>query len=145
MSWIKATESRATHTQAVYTYRRPRWTSGCAGREQTGLNSDHYRKLLLDLKREVSNRIDDIDRDIRHEGMSADWSEQASERENDEVLESLGNSSEAELAMIKHALLRLDAGHYFQCDECGAAIPEARLDLLPFTIHCVDCAEKLES
>ena len=109
------------------------------------MDTEKYRAILLDLKAEVSSRIDAIDRDIRHEGMSADWSEQASERENDEVLESLGNSSEQELAMIKHALMRIDDGSYTRCEECGNDIPDARLDLLPFTAHCVDCAEKIEN
>jgi RNA polymerase-binding transcription factor DksA len=108
------------------------------------LDTNHYRQILLDLKREVSGRIASIDRDIRHEGMSADWSEQASERENDEVLESLGNSSEQELSMIKFAIMRIDEGTYFRCAECGDDIPLARLDLLPFTAHCVYCAEKIE-
>ena len=110
--------------------------------EPTTLDTNHYRQILLDLKREVSDRIQSIDRDIRHEGMSADWSEQAIERENDEVLESLGNSSEEELSNIKSALQRIDEGNYFRCSECGGTIPRARLDLLPFTAHCVDCAEK---
>jgi len=109
------------------------------------LDKNHYRQILLDLKREVSGRIDTIDRDIRHEGMTADWSEQASERENDEVLESLGNSSEEELSMIKFALMRIEEDSYFHCSECGEAIPRARLDLLPFTAHCVVCAEKSEN
>ena len=109
------------------------------------MDSQHYRKILLVLKSEVSGRINAIDRDIRHEGMSADWSEQASERENDEVLESLGNSSEQELEMIKFALMRIDEGSYFFCSECGEDIPHARLDLLPFTSHCVSCAKKIES
>lgn len=108
------------------------------------MDTNQYRQILLDLKREVSGRIHSIDRDIRHEGMSADWSEQASERENDEVLESLGNSSEQELSMIKFALMRIDEGNYFRCAECGDDIPLARLDLLPFTAHCVNCAEKIE-
>ena len=108
------------------------------------MDSSHYQKILLDLKTEVSSRISAIDRDIRHEGMTADWSEQASERENDEVLESLGNSSEQELSMIKYALMRIDEGTYFQCAECGNDIPAARLDLLPYTAHCVACAEKIE-
>ena len=108
------------------------------------MDQNHFKQILLDLKQEVSGRIDSIDRDIRHEGMSADWSEQASERENDEVLESLGNSSEQELAMIKFALLRIDNGNYFHCDQCGDDIPPARLELLPFTAHCVNCAEKIE-
>ncbi len=108
------------------------------------MDTNQYRQILLDLKQEVSGRIESIDRDIRHEGMSADWTEQASERENDEVLESLGNSSEQELSMIKFALMRIDEGNYFRCAECGADIPLARLDLLPFTAHCVNCAEKIE-
>ncbi|MCP4981836.1 MAG: TraR/DksA family transcriptional regulator, partial [Gammaproteobacteria bacterium] len=107
------------------------------------MDINQYKQTLLELKDEVSGRINAIDRDIRHEGMSADWSEQASERENDEVLESLGNSSEQELAMIKFALHRIDNGNYFQCDSCGEDIPPARLELLPFTAHCVNCAEKI--
>ena len=109
------------------------------------MDTNHYRQILLDLTQEVTKRIDSIDRDIRHEGMSADWTEQASERENDEVLESLGNSSEQELSMIKFALMRIEDGSYFHCAECGEQIPIARLDLLPFTAHCVDCAEKIEN
>lgn len=108
------------------------------------METDDYKKVLLEMKQDVTNRISAIDRDIRHEGMTADWSEQASERENDEVLESLGISSEQELLMINYALQRIDSGDYFQCDECGADIPPARLELLPFTAHCVTCAEKIE-
>ncbi|MCP4983091.1 MAG: TraR/DksA family transcriptional regulator, partial [Gammaproteobacteria bacterium] len=47
-------------------------------------------------------------------------------------------------AMIKFALHRIDNGNYFQCDSCGEDIPPARLELLPFTAHCVNCAEKIE-
>lgn len=108
------------------------------------MDANDFKKRLLERKKEVSNRISTIDRDIRHEGMTADWSEQASERENDEVLESLGISSEQELLMIKYALKRIEDGNYFQCDECGEDIPRARLELLPFTAHCVNCAEKIE-
>lgn len=106
---------------------------------------DQARQKLLELKAEVSERIDAIDKDIRHEGMSADWTEQASERENDEVLESLGNSSEQELVMINFALQRVESGLYFQCNRCGKDIGVARLELLPYTAHCVACAESIEN
>lgn len=108
------------------------------------MNTDRYKQVLLEMKQDISGRISAIDKDIRHEGMSADWAEQASERENDEVLESLGNSSEQELAMIVFALQRIESGDYLHCDECGEDIPAARLELLPFTPHCVNCAEKIE-
>ena len=108
------------------------------------MDTSRYKQILLEMKQDISGRITAIDRDIRHEGMSADWAEQASERENDEVLESLGNSSEQELAMIKLALRRIDSGDYFHCVKCGEDIPVARLDLLPFTPYCVSCAEIIE-
>ncbi len=109
------------------------------------MDVSEFKKVLLERKADLTSRISKIDRDIRHEGMTADWSEQASERENDEVLESLGISSEQELLMIKYALQRIESGTYFHCDECGAEIPQARLELLPFTAHCVSCAEKIEA
>ena len=113
--------------------------------DEKSLDLDHFKQRLLEMKANLTKRIQSIDRDIRHEGMSADWSEQASERENDEVLESLGNSSEIELGQIKFALHRIEEGTYFYCNECGEEIPPARLELLPFTAHCVNCAEKIET
>ncbi|MBC8210762.1 MAG: TraR/DksA family transcriptional regulator [Gammaproteobacteria bacterium] len=107
-------------------------------------NVDPFKHKLLALKQEVTQRIGAIDKEIRHEGMSADWAEQATERENDEVLESLGNTSTVELLKINQALRRIDDGEYFYCSHCGEEIPPARLQLLPYSTHCVRCAEKLE-
>ncbi|MDH5355393.1 MAG: TraR/DksA family transcriptional regulator [Gammaproteobacteria bacterium] len=107
-------------------------------------DTEHFKNRLIALEKEVSRRLDTIDKDIRHEDMSADWSEQATERENDEVLESLGISEDRKLLMINQALQRIEAGTYFTCLECGEPIPSARLELLPFSSLCVDCAEYLE-
>lgn len=106
---------------------------------------DFFKIKLENLKQQASSRIDAIEHDIRHEGMSADWVEQASERENDEVLESLANTSRLELNKIKQALSRVQCGEYFICSLCGNEIPAARLELLPFTTTCVNCAEKQET
>jgi len=105
---------------------------------------NYFKHLLLDQKADITQRINAIDKDIRHEGMSADWEEQATERENDEVLESLGNSSEKELDLIYKALERIESEQYFICSLCGEDIPVSRLELLPNTTCCVNCAEKLE-
>jgi len=106
-------------------------------------NLEHFKQKLLTLKTEMTQRINAIDKDIKHEDMPSNWTEQATERENDEVLESLGNSSEQELLMINAALKRIDSGDYFSCSICGEEIPSDRLELLPFTTHCVSCAEKI--
>ena len=107
-------------------------------------NQEKFKQKLMLMKQQTTERISAIDRDIRHEGMSADWSEQATVRENDEVLESLGITAEQELIMINSALKRIEAGDYFRCSLCGEEIPAERLELLPFSSHCVSCADKLE-
>lgn len=107
-------------------------------------NIEEFRQKLINLRHEVTQRMKSIEHDIRHEDLSADWSEQATERENDEVLESLGNAADKELMNINAALQRIENGTYFFCEECGDDIPPARLELLPFSSLCVSCAEDLE-
>lgn len=46
----------------------------------------------------------------------------------------------ASITDIDHALEKIDEGSYGQCDRCGEAIPEARLEVLPASALCVDCA-----
>jgi RNA polymerase-binding protein DksA len=105
-------------------------------------NLEHFKQKLMALKDDVTRRVNAINKDIKHEDLSSNWTEQATERENDEVLESLGNASEQELILIDSALKRIDSGDYFSCSICGEDIPTARLELLPFTTRCVNCAEK---
>jgi RNA polymerase-binding transcription factor DksA len=71
---------------------------------------------------------------------SKDWEELATEREGDEVLERLGQSGEVEITRIDAALKRMDAGEYGICVTCGDAITDERLDLLPYTPFCSNCA-----
>jgi DnaK suppressor protein len=49
------------------------------------------------------------------------------------------------LAEVKAALQRIDAGRFGTCRHCGAAIPPARLELLPRTSGCVDCLRRQAS
>lgn len=51
--------------------------------------------------------------------------------------------AEAHLAMIETAVGRLDAGTYGNCAGCGRPIPMARLEVRPYSTHCVGCAEHL--
>ena len=52
----------------------------------------------------------------------------------------VGSSLEVRLARVQRALDKLDDGTSGRCDSCGAASPAPRLDALPDSVLCVDCA-----
>jgi len=49
-----------------------------------------------------------------------------------------------ELRAAEHALARLEAGRYGQCEQCEQPIPAGRLDAQPTAVRCVACQEALE-
>jgi RNA polymerase-binding transcription factor DksA len=49
-------------------------------------------------------------------------------------------SGQEEIARIRAALTRMDEGEYGFCTKCGAEISQARLDLVPWTPFCRNCA-----
>jgi len=109
-------------------------------------NVDEFRSRLQDMQAELERRLHAITQDVRNETnpVSRDSGEQSLERENDEVIDALGNSAREELKLIKKALCRLDNGDYFSCEVCGEEIGEHRLRSIPYTTHCVSCAEDEE-
>ena len=90
---------------------------------------------------ELNSRIENLKKDAARKA-SADWSEQAQERENDEVIDALGNSALVELQQIHHALDRMEQGEYGICVDCGENIPEPRLLAMPYALQCIKCASK---
>jgi RNA polymerase-binding transcription factor DksA len=40
------------------------------------------------------------------------------------------------------ALRRIDAGTFGRCEVCGREIGCERLDALPYTPHCIECARE---
>ena len=78
--------------------------------------------------------------DTLEEAPSKDFEERATEREGDEVMETLGNSGLAELRQIEAALGRVEDGSYGICVACGEDISPERLDVVPQTPRCRNCA-----
>lgn len=94
---------------------------------------------LLARRAEIETRLRRIEErlDAPH---SADWAEDAVEREDDEVLEDLGQAGAAEIERIDAALARIEAGTYGICATCGEPIAPERLDVMPATPFCRHCA-----
>lgn len=97
---------------------------------------------LLERKTELTRRLEEIDAEL-DEHQSKDWEELATEREGDEVLEGMGAQGKAEIVMINAALERIEEGEYGYCAVCGDEISAERLDVLPYTPMCRDCAARV--
>lgn len=108
------------------------------------MTSIEERRAAMEARlKELDERLHEIDAELDSHA-SKDWEELAVEREEDEVLEGLGVSGQAEIRMIKAAMTRMDEGEYGYCVECGNEISAERLDVLPYTPFCRDCAAKHE-
>ena len=98
------------------------------------------RKAQLEARRaDLGGRLQGIEAELDSHH-AADWEELATEREGDEVLEGIGISGQQELRRIGAALQRIENGDYGYCVKCGAEIGETRLDALPYTPFCRNCA-----
>ncbi len=103
------------------------------------MNTEKYEQILRDRQRELFARLHKINADIATP-READSEEQATQAENDEVLDELGEVGEKELKAIDAALDRITKGTYGTCAKCGEPISEARLAAVPYAPLCQECA-----
>ncbi len=88
---------------------------------------------------ELKGHVAEIDRELR-QPLPADWEDRATDLENQEALESLGNSENQEIKQIGEALKRIAEGTYGACIQCGEDIDPKRLKALPYATKCISCA-----
>lgn len=110
------------------------------------VEQDQIKRGLLARREELLERHSRIAKKTRHrdEPLPQDFAEQAVELENQELLEALDAEVAEELRQISRALQRIESGEYAHCTSCGESIPLARLQALPTTGLCVDCATEAE-
>ncbi|MBA6351910.1 MULTISPECIES: TraR/DksA C4-type zinc finger protein [unclassified Colwellia] len=94
---------------------------------------------LTEKKAQLEHRISAIEADL-HQGRSQDFAEQATETENDEVLDEIHHQAKAELKYVIAALNRLKNKKYGFCSSCNTLINIERLHALPYTTTCINCA-----
>ena len=108
------------------------------------MDINSFKSQLLTLKEELSQRVDALESDIHHkdEAVEKDFAEQATQAENDDVLNALDDEAKTIIIQIDNALLRIENKTFGICVDCGAAINEERLKVVPYAALCISCAEK---
>lgn len=99
--------------------------------------------ILTELKEkqlELSKRINAISSDFK-KGRSQDFAEQATETENDQVLDGIRHEANMELQQVNAAITRLQNGNYGVCRNCEKSISAERLKALPYIQTCINCAQ----
>lgn len=105
-----------------------------------------YRRQLLarrealaeDLRLVTSQLIND-------QSVYTDAVDQAAAETDKNFTLQLKNRDRNVLWQIDEAILRLDNGTFGECERCGDAISEGRIEAFPFTTLCIDCKAELES
>ena len=101
---------------------------------------DSIRQQLEERLAELQVRLANIKKDVT-QAHSGDSAEQAQERENDEVVDAIGNETAQSIKIVQAALGRIADGSYGTCKECGKSIGQARLEAMPEATRCVGCAQ----
>jgi DnaK suppressor protein len=100
----------------------------------------HFRKILEQLKGELSEEIDRTVHTMQDEAtVFADPNDRASQ-ESDMALELRNRDRERKLIKkIDETIARIDANDYGYCDSCGVEIGLKRLEARPTATLCIDC------
>ncbi len=103
---------------------------------------DKMKKKLLEEKAHILSTLAGQSEQIKgiiEGGEAGDVADIASDVVDRTLLDSLGAQDAQRLTKINSALDRISQGKYGICISCGKAIPEARLEILPYTGLCVAC------
>jgi DnaK suppressor protein len=100
----------------------------------------HFRKILENLKAELSEEIDRTVHTMQDEAtVFADPNDRASQ-ESDMALELRNRDRERKLIKkIDETIARIVANEYGYCESCGVEIGLKRLEARPTATLCIDC------
>jgi len=77
-------------------------------------------------------------------GQIADISDDAARAYNRQLEGELGDQEWKKLKQVDMAIKKVSEGRYGICAQCETAIPEARLEVVPYTEFCTQCLSEME-
>jgi RNA polymerase-binding protein DksA len=113
---------------------------------------ERFRKRLEDERDRLTRLVEEYQRELEEARLtesSSDRSPDPGDPESSSVKLEYAKELSIErntldlLSTVDRALARIESGEYGLCENCGKAIPVERLDVLPYTTLCVDCAAQV--
>ena len=106
----------------------------------------HFKKKLEEKHRQL---VEEVGRNVLYgkgpeDDSIKDLGDQASSAYNREFFFELGNGDRRLLKEVVSALQKITEGGFGDCERCGEAIAEKRLEALPFARYCIECQRAVE-
>ena len=106
----------------------------------------HFRKKL---EEKYNLLVEEVGRNVLYgkgpeDDSIKDLGDQATSAYNREFLFELGNGDRRLLKEVVSALQKIADGAFGDCERCGEAIAEKRLEALPFARYCIECQRAVE-
>ena len=101
-----------------------------------------YRALLEEERQNLQAKLDELGLGgpgLTYDSNFADSSQVTAERGE---VEALAAKVRAMLEEVEQALDKLSGGSYGTCESCGQRIDPVRLEAMPATRYCINCASK---
>ncbi|HZE70354.1 MAG TPA: TraR/DksA family transcriptional regulator [Pyrinomonadaceae bacterium] len=105
-----------------------------------------FRDKLLDRREGLVGQVQAAELYSRERDAEAtqDPADMAANAYTKELLVSMSDNDRQLLNSIDEALERIEEGNYGKCARCGEALPEKRLEAVPWARHCIRCQDLQE-
>ena len=121
----------------------------------SAVDTDRFRQLLVERRAAVANALENLHKenagsleDETGELVTGSADQHLADTATETVEREIGNTLEEHderlLVAIDAALGRIDEGTYGKCVNCGAQIPDGRLEAMPWATLCIECKRKEE-
>ncbi len=105
-----------------------------------------FRDKLLDRREGLVGQVQAAELYSRERDAEAtqDPADMAANAYTKELLVSMSDNDRQLLNSIDEALERIEEGAYGKCARCGEALPDKRLEAVPWARHCIRCQDLQE-
>ncbi|HLE63117.1 MAG TPA: TraR/DksA C4-type zinc finger protein [Pyrinomonadaceae bacterium] len=102
-----------------------------------------FRDRLLDRREGLVGQVQAAELYSRERDAEAtqDPADMAANAYTKELLVSMSDNDRQLLNSVDEALVRIEDGDYGKCVRCSAALPEKRLEAVPWARHCIRCQD----
>ena len=102
-----------------------------------------FRDKLLDRRESLVGQVQQAELYTRERDAEAtqDPADMAANAYTKELLVSMSDNDRQLLNLIDEALERMEDSGFGKCIRCGQALPEKRLEAVPWARHCVRCQD----